>query len=119
MDESHYRWTLQNRWTYRPQPLFGSGADRRVLRTAARAARMRTRVMRALESLLPADQRDVISVGQVSEDSVGLRISDPVIGEALRRQQQRLQRDLASRVSGLRRLTLQVTEDPGGVNNDG
>lgn len=62
MEESQYRWTLQNRWTYRPRTLFGSGADRRVLRTAARAARMRSRVVRALESLLPADQREVITI---------------------------------------------------------
>lgn len=109
MDESQYRWTLQNRWTYQPRTLFGSRADAAVLRDAAHAVRMQKRVMRALEALLPEDQHRWVSIHGVTEDAVRLQVSDSVVGEQLRTQLKRLQRDLSARVAGLRRISLQVS----------
>ena len=108
MDESQYRWTLQNRWTYQPRTLFGNGADNKVLREAAHAVRMQKRVMQALENLLPEDQYRWVSIHGVTDDAVQLQVADEVVGEQLRTQLKRLQKDLAARVSGLRRISLQI-----------
>ena len=110
MQESQYRWTLDNRWKYRPRALFGGPADGQVLREAAHAVRMQRQVLQALESLLPEEQFRWVQIRGVTDDTARLQVSDAVVGEQLRMQSRKLQKDLASRVAGLRRVTIQVAE---------
>lgn len=105
MQEHQYRWTLSNRWTYRPRAPFAQGrAAAGLLRNAARDLRRREQVEAALPSLLAAELLAHVRVRSVRDETVLLQIDSAAAAEEVRRQAPALERGLRRRVTGVARL---------------
>ncbi|MFQ5806730.1 MAG: DciA family protein [Phycisphaerae bacterium] len=89
--------------------LFEGPAGGHVLRAAARGLRRRERARRELASVLRPEWLRATRVERLERGTLELAVSDPVVRVQLRRAAQGLQRQLAQRIPGLRRLVVTCT----------
>jgi hypothetical protein len=112
MDERQYRTMLTNCRPRGVQGLLLGEASRRVLQSAGWAFRRRRRVALALEHVVPASWLAVMRVEQAAGDMVTLAVTDRLVFERLRVEQQRVMAALRDHVPGVGRLHL-VLRSPG------
>jgi hypothetical protein len=108
MTNRQYGQLVQNRRWRQVHPAVDGRVEARFLRGAARDLRRRAAVQRGLERVLPRSWLDVAWVEMVEGGTVIIRVRDAVIGEGMRRDRVRLERELGRAVRGLRRVQISL-----------
>lgn len=104
MTERQYRQLLRNRRRAPAQPLFASAPARALLRSAAVSVRWRQRAHKALEAVLEPEWLELTQVEGYVRGALTLLVSERVAFERVRGCGARLERQLARRIPGFRRL---------------
>lgn len=104
MTEEQYRQLLRNRHAVTARSLFAGSAAASLLRAATQSLKRREAAERALDSILQPTWLAVTRVEALERGTLVLAVSEPLVYEQMRRQTSELQRQLACKIRGLRRL---------------
>jgi hypothetical protein len=108
--ERQYRRLLENRRAARPEPVLAGLVERRILGAAARNARRREAARRVLEGLVQAQWLEATRVTALDEHTLTVTVTDTRAWAGIRRQVRDLERRLAQRVPGVRRVVIRFAE---------
>lgn len=104
MTEEQYRQLLRNRRVRTANSLLSGPIGASMLRAATRAVKRRQAAERALGKVLEPTWLAVTRVEALEGGTLALAVSEPLVYEQMRRQGPGLERQLASKIPGVRRL---------------
>jgi hypothetical protein len=112
MSEQEYRRLVRKRQLRGAPMLFADAAPTEFFRQAARSVRRRERAQKALEAALDPTWLGVTHIEALTDATLTLAVSNPVVCKQLRREAGRLQKGLAGRIGGVQQVVVRYVGQP-------